>query len=125
MRDFRKLEIWSAGIEFSVNIYEVTEHFPAKEKYGLVSQMTRAAVSIPSNIAEGCKGSDKELSRGLEIALGSAFELETQLIISEKVGYLPQEKFAQLIESLGLLQRRINAFRNTLKWSRMVGEMAY
>jgi four helix bundle protein len=115
MRDFRKLEIWSAGVDFTVKIYKVTEDFPAKEKYGLVSQMTRAAVSIPSNIAEGCKGSDKELSRGLEIALGSTFELETQLIISEKIGLIPNEKFAELIDTLGILQRRINAFRNTLK----------
>ncbi|MBI5916121.1 MAG: four helix bundle protein [Bacteroidetes bacterium] len=115
MRDFRKLEIWKEGIELTVKIYEITEAFPSREKYGLVSQMTRASVSIPSNIAEGCKGSDKELSRALEIALGSAFELETQLIISEKVGLLTHEKFDEILNSLGILQRRISAFRNTLK----------
>ncbi len=115
MRDFRRLEIWKEGIELTVKIYRITNSFPSNEKFGLVSQMTRAAVSIPSNIAEGCKGSNKELSRALEITLGSAFELETQLCIAEKIGLISKEKYTVLLDALNSLQRRVNAFRNTLK----------
>ncbi|WP_139135180.1 four helix bundle protein [Roseivirga sp. 4D4] len=78
MRDFKKLKIWQSGIQLVEQVYQVTNTFPNAEKFGLTSQMTRAAVSIPSNIAEGgARNSQKEYKRFLEIALGSAFELET------------------------------------------------
>ena len=82
MRDFKKLDIWKNGIALVQKTYEIAEQLPANEKFGLRSQITRAAVSVPSNIAEGCgRNSQIEFKRFLEIAMGSLFELETQLII--------------------------------------------
>jgi four helix bundle protein len=77
--------------------------------------MRRCSVSIPSNIAEGCRGSDKELTHFLNIALGSSFELETQLIISNDIGYVDTKDCKALIEELNILQKRMNAFRNVIK----------
>ena len=82
MRDFRKLVIWKQGIEIVKEVYKLSEQLPKEEKFGLKSQITRAAVSIPSNIAEGSsRNSSIEFKRFLEIAIGSLFELETQLVI--------------------------------------------
>ncbi len=82
MRNFRTLNIWVEGINIVKQIYVLAASLPQEEKYGLRSQITRAAVSIPSNIAEGCsRGSDVEYKRFLEIAMGSLYELETQLTI--------------------------------------------
>ena len=86
MRNFRNLNIWQQGIELVTYVYEVAAQLPKEEKYGIASQICRASVSIPSNIAEGCsRNSDIEYKRFLEIALGSAFELETQLVIIQKL----------------------------------------
>lgn len=84
MRNFRTLDIWKNGIEIVKQIYALCDKLPSEEKFGLKSQITRASVSIPSNIAEGCsRNSDIEFKRFLEIAMGSLFETETQLIISQ------------------------------------------
>ncbi len=84
-----ELEAWKQSIEFVVLIYKITENFPKHEIYGLSSQLQRAAVSIPSNIAEGCaRTSTKETARFLDIAIGSIAEVETQLIIANKLGYI-------------------------------------
>ena len=96
-------------------VYDLTTSFPTEERYGLISQMRRCSVSIPSNIAEGCRGSDKELLQFLNISLGSSFELETQLIISKEIGYVDTKQCKILIEELTILQKRINAFRNAIK----------
>ncbi|NJK82924.1 MAG: four helix bundle protein [Saprospiraceae bacterium] len=115
MRNFRELHIWELAIGFSVQVYSATDKFPKREQYGLVSQMNRASVSIASNIAEGCRGSDKELVHYLNLALGSSFELETQLIIAQRLEYIEQKQFNSLIEQLNILQKRINAFRSSIK----------
>ena len=92
MHNFKELKVWQAGIELSKSVFTMTKSFPADERFGLTSQMNRAAGSIPSNIAEGCgRRSDKELCQFLTIALGSAFELETQLIIAKEFGYIDQK----------------------------------
>ncbi len=89
----RDLTIWQKGIVLVKRIYELTSQFPPSEQFGLTSQMRRSAVSIPSNIAEGCgRNSDKELIHFLYITLGSASELETQVIISVELDFLSQEK---------------------------------
>jgi len=109
MRDFRKLEIWNKGITIVKKIYTLTETLPDKEKFGLISQMQRCAVSIPSNIAEGCsRNSEKEYKRFLEIAIGSAFELETQLIICCELSYINKEEIQGLQEDLNTLQKQTN-----------------
>jgi len=115
MRDFRKLDLWKEGIEFSSIIYDLTAQFPKNEKYGLIDQMRRAVVSIPSNLAEGCsRKTNKEYVKYIDYSLGSAFELETQLIISSKVGYINQENAKNSIDRLSILQRRINVLRNSI-----------
>lgn len=78
MRDFRKLDIWKNGIELVKQVYQLSNKLPSEEKFGLRSQITRAAVSVPSNIAEGCsRNSEVEFKRFLEISMGSLFEVET------------------------------------------------
>jgi len=78
MHNFKELKVWKSGIELCKVIFELTRSFPPDERFGLISQMTRCAVSIPSNIAEGCgRRSNKELYQFLNVALGSSFELET------------------------------------------------
>jgi len=115
MRNFRKYDIWTDGIDFSIGIYKTTSSFPSDERFGLISQMRRAAVSIPSNIAEGAsRKSNLEFSRFIEISLGSSFELETQLIISLQQKYISSEAMNALLPPLQSLQRRLNALRNTL-----------
>jgi four helix bundle protein len=79
--NYRELKVWQKAIDLVIKVYKLTNQFPTTEKYGLVSQINRAVVSIPSNIAEGCSRiSNKDFQHFLSMALGSAFELETQLI---------------------------------------------
>jgi len=116
MRDFTKYDIWIEGIEFSVRIYALTGSFPDQEKFGLTSQLRRASVSISSNFAEGCsRSSEKEFKRFIEIALGSAFEVKTQLIISKKLGFVQEEDLNVLIDLLDKVSKQLNALRNKLK----------
>lgn len=116
MRDFKKLKIWQSGIQLVEQVYQVTDTFPNTEKFGLTSQMTRAVVSIPSNIAEGgARNSQKEYKRFLEIALGSAFELETQLIIIEKLGWIKGDEYELLMKFLIEEQKMISGFIRQLK----------
>lgn len=116
MRDFKKLKIWQSGIQLVEQVYQVTDTFPNTEKFGLTSQMTRAAVSIPSNIAEGgARNSQKEYKRFLEIALGSAFELETQLIITGKLGWVDKEASNELLNAVIEEQKMISGFIRQLE----------
>jgi four helix bundle protein len=90
--DYRKLKVWEKSIDLTAATYDIIKLLPSHEKYGISDQMRRAAVSIPSNIAEGAsRGSDKDFRRFLLIARGSASELETQFLICSKVGYLEHE----------------------------------
>jgi len=87
--NFKQLKIWQMGIEIARDVYVLTERFPKEEMYGLTSQVRRASVSIPSNVAEGFKRNHcKEFSQFIHVALGSAAEIETQLIVSREVGYI-------------------------------------
>lgn len=115
MRPHKKLEIWKKGIEFVTKIYKLTRGFPDNEKFGLVSQMRRSAVSIPSNIAEGAaRVSKKEFVRFLSIAQGSTSELETQLIISNNLGFL-EERDIYLLDELDEISRMINGLIKSLR----------
>ena len=88
MHRFKELEIWKKSRKFCSEIYIATADFPTDEKFGLTNQLRRASVSIPSNIAEGSsRNSQKDFSRFLEIAIGSAYEIETQLIIASDLGF--------------------------------------
>ena len=89
MKNFKKLKVWEKGMDIVVMTYQITGRLPHGERFGLVSQMNRAAVSVPSNIAEGSsRDSVKDFRHFLRIALGSCFELETQLLIVEKLALL-------------------------------------
>lgn len=97
IKNHKDLEVWKKSISFVKDIYEVTQQFPKDEVYGLTSQIRRASISIPSNIAEGAgRKSKTEFKRFIYIAIGSISEVETQLIISSEINYLSHEKFDEL-----------------------------
>ena len=115
MRNFKELKIWQKGFQIAINSFRITEAFPNQEKFGLALQINRAGVSIPSNIAEGSsRTSDKDYSRFAEISLGSAFELETQLLIVKEIKYgnasLVDKTLAMLTEE----EKMLTAFISTL-----------
>ena len=113
MTTHKDLIVWKKGIELVKNIYQITDSFPKSEQFGLISQMRRCAVSIPSNIAEGCgRNSDNELIHFLYIALGSSSELETQIIISVELEFLESEK---AMASLNLLNEIIKMIASLIK----------
>ena len=116
MRDFRKYTIWQDAIKVANQIYSLTATFPASELYGLSNQLQRAAVSISSNIAEGAsRTSPVEYAHFLEIAIGSAFEVETQLTISLLRHYIETETYNKMISQLQSIERRINTLINKLR----------
>lgn len=113
MATHKELDVWKDSIEFVTRIYLLTSDFPDSERYGLVSQMRRSAVSIPSNIAEGAsRGSNKEYVRFINISLGSLSELETQIIIAKKLEYLSS---TDIIDDLEKIQAMLCKLRNYLK----------
>lgn len=113
MRNFRNLYIWKRSFELVKRIYILTDQLPDSEKYGLKSQVNRAAVSLPTNIAEGCgRGSDKDLQRFLSISLGSAFELETQLLLIKELFNIPEMENA--LAEVKEVQRMISGYSKYL-----------
>jgi four helix bundle protein len=110
------MEIWQRGVGIARDIYSITEKFPAKERFGLSVQIQRASVSIASNIAEGAsRQSENDFARYLEIALGSSFEVETQLFIAKEIGYITTETLQQLLAKLEILQKQTNQFIQKLR----------
>ncbi len=115
MRDFRQLDIWKQSLQYCSLVYRTTASYPAFEKFGIISQMNRCAISIPSNIAEGCsRKTILDFTRFPDISLGSSFELETLIEISQQPGYLTSENYLAMKEDLHILQKRINKFRISL-----------
>jgi four helix bundle protein len=115
MRNFKELRIWQKGIEIAVKTYKLTETFPKEDKFGICQQMTNAGTSIPSNIAEGSnRRSEKDYARFIEIALGSNFELETQLIIAEQLKKGNQALLQELKIELSDHQRMLTGFQQKL-----------
>ncbi len=116
MRDFRKLDVWNRAIDFAVDVYRVTEGYPKREMYSLVDQIRRATVSVFSNIAEGCKkGTDKELVHYCYNAMGSAGEVEAQLIFSERVGYLSEDVVNKLTKEIDEIGKMLTGFVKFIK----------
>ncbi len=111
MKNFKELNVWKQGIEIVKMTYKLSKLFPQEEKFSITSQINRAAVSIPANIAEGSsRNSDKDYARFLQIALGSAFELQTYLIIIREFKWTPEEKLSKLEELIELEIKMIQAF---------------
>ena len=118
-RNFREYPVWKDSVSFSTKIYEITSGMPLDERRGLCSQMQRAAVSIASNIAEGCsRSSSNDFTRFLEIALGSAYELETQLIISFNVNYITKELLEELNATIQSIEKQISALIGSIKYEK-------
>lgn len=115
MNNLKELKIWHKAIDLAVEVYKATSHFPAEEKFGLTSQSRRAAVSISSNIAEGAgRRSSKEFNYFLGIANGSSFELQTQLVISNKLELINNEVLESLLLKIDELQKMNYGFQKTL-----------
>lgn len=115
MHNFKELNSWQEAKDLSVLIYKITNNFPASEIYGIASQIKRAAVSIPSNIAEGAgRNTDKDFSRFIAIALGSAFELETQIIIVHELNYIEAELYKELLLKINEIQKKLVNFQKYL-----------
>jgi four helix bundle protein len=112
MRDFKKLKVWQKAMEIIVDVYGLVKSFPSDEKFGLRTQMTRSAISIASNIAEGsAKTSDRDYKRFCETALGSCYELETQMLVVDRIGWVKTEKvMGKIMEE----QKMLMAFIDTL-----------
>jgi four helix bundle protein len=115
MHNYNNLQIWQQAMDLVEEIYKLTASFPIEEKFSLVSQMTRAAVSIPSNIAEGAgRNSDKDFAHFISIAIGSLYELNTQIVLSERLGYINQIQSQELQKKLDNLQRKSVSFKSKL-----------
>lgn len=108
MKTHRDLKVWKESIQLVSELYRVTNHFPGQEKWGLINQIRKASVSVPSNIAEGAaRHSEKDFLRFLHISMGSLAELETQLIISKNLGYLDSKVFDNLFRQMNHIQKML------------------
>lgn len=115
MHNLKELKIWNKAIDLTVEVYKATSSFPKEEVYGLTSQIRRAAVSVPSNISEGAgRNSNKEFAHFLGIANGSSYELQTQLIISNKLNLISDEILQALLKEIEEIQKMTYKFQNTL-----------
>ncbi len=116
MRDFKKLHVWQKAHQMTLMIYHLTADFPASELYGLRSQIRRSSASIGANIAEGCgRNGRKELTRFLNIAMGSASELEYHLLLANDLEFIPHDKYAILNAQVIEVKRMLAGFIKTLK----------
>jgi four helix bundle protein len=115
MQNFRNLKIWEASHQLVKEIYHCTQIFPKEETYGLSNQIRRACVSIPSNIAEGCgRGTDKDFARFVQIALGSASELEYQIFLAFELGYLSKTNYTKLTKDIHSIKKMLSSLRRKL-----------
>jgi len=115
-QSYQGLQDWQLGITLVEKAYQITQAFPQKETYALCNQMQRAAVSIPSNIAEGhARDSTKEFLHHLSIALGSLAELETQVIVAERLGYVQRPTADPVLEKAAELGRMLRRLQKSLK----------
>lgn len=116
MRGFRELKVWAKAHELALAVYRATAGFPREEVYGLTSQTRRSATSIPTNIAEGCgRSGDRDFARFLDMAAGSASELEYQLLLSRDLGLLSGEDYVRLAEDVTQVKRMLAAFTEHLR----------
>nr|WP_294946213.1 four helix bundle protein [uncultured Mucilaginibacter sp.] len=115
MHNLKELKIWNKAIDLAVDVYKVTSTYPSDERFGLTSQLRRAAVSIPSNISEGAgRNSNKEFCHFLGIANGSSYEVQTQLIISNKLSLLNEDILGDLLKQIDELQKMNYSFQQKL-----------
>lgn len=115
MHDFKKLDVWEKSMKLAEDVYAITQKFPDSEKYGLISQIRRSSVSIPSNIAEGAgRNGDKEFANFLAISLGSAFELETQLLLSVRLNFAEENIIKNILVELDSICKMLHVLKKRL-----------
>jgi four helix bundle protein len=115
LKSYRELIVWQKAMDLVEMIYQVTKGFPKEELYGLTAQIRRAAVSVPSNIAEGQgRNSTKEFRNHLSMAYGSLQEVETQILLAQRLGYLEQEQIQSVLNLLAEIGRLTNALSSAL-----------
>jgi four helix bundle protein len=116
VKNFKDLMVWEKSHQLALDIYCMTRQFPQDERFGLTSQIRRAAASIPTNIAEGCgRDGDRELARFMSIAAGSASEVEYQLLLANDLDYIQDELFKKLEMLVNEVKRMLNGFIEKLK----------
>jgi len=116
MRDFRELKVWQKAHELTLSAYKVTARFPKEELYGLTGQIRRSCASIPANIAEGCgRSGEAELARFLQIAMGSACELEYHLLLAHDLKFLSDAEHENISGELIEVKRMLTSFIQKLK----------
>lgn len=114
-KSYRDLEVWQRSMHLAKRIYEVTQKFPGDERFGLTIQLRRAAVSVPSNLAEGhARFGAGEFSRFLSIAMGSVAELETQVLLSEDLGYVNETLTHELLAELDVIGKMLRGLRKSI-----------
>ena len=117
-RNFRNYKVWQDAVDYATKVYKITSEMPWFEKKGLCDQLQRAVVSISSNIGEGAaKPSDTEFAHFLDTSLGSAFEVETQLLIAKNVGYISLDIYDRLLNDLNEIERQINGLISSIRKS--------
>ena len=115
MRDFKKYDIWKLSHQFTLTIYSISTSFPKDETYNLISQIKRSALSIPTNIAEGCgRNTDKEFNQFLNIALGSATETEYLILLAKDLNYLDEVNYILLEQQINTIKSKIYTLKNKL-----------
>jgi four helix bundle protein len=118
MKDFRQFKVWEKAHHLALEIYKATATFPKEELYGLTSQLRRASVSIPTNIAEGCgRNTDADFARFLQIAMGSASETEYELILASDLEFLSKNQFEELQSKAEEVKKMLASFLKTLRTS--------
>ena len=116
MKDFKKLKVWEKAHRLTLNVYEASANFPREELYGLTSQIRRACVSVPTNIAEGCgRSSDTDFARFLQISMGSASEVEYLLLLGRDLDFLVHEEYEELNSEVVEIKRMLTSLIKTLR----------
>ena len=116
MQNFKELKVWQKAHRLTLDVYKITASFPRAEMYGLTSQMRRSSASIPTNISEGCgRDSSAELARFLTIAMGSASELEYQMILANDLKFMNEEVYSRRRDDLVEIKKMLTSFIKKLK----------
>ena len=116
MRDYKKINAWKRSHRFVLGIYTMTGKFPSDEKYGIISQLRRAALSVPTNIAEGCgRSTERELVRFMDIASGSASEVDYLLYLAMELKYIDQDKYNRASNELTEIRKMISGYSKTIR----------
>jgi four helix bundle protein len=116
MRDFHGLVVWQKAHALTIKVYQLTKRFPDDERFGLTSQIRRSAASIGTNLAEGCgRGGEQEFARFVQIAMGSASEVEYQVLLAKDLGYLSSDEFETLTESIQEVKRMLASLQRAAR----------